>query len=100
MGRPGQDPGIEQAWAGVLPWTRTRVRAVVSDLEGAAPTELDTLEIEAGKQGVEVEKEVCRDCLDLGTGALPQGTDSLKVEARLLTTGAVAGVLWLAVMSG
>ena len=96
----GHDPWSEPAWVAAL--SGMRVLAIASQPDGRTPLEMDTLGIRAGKAGLEVSKQVCRDCLELATGKLPLGTDSLRAEARLLTAGAAAvtGVLWVAVLLG
>ena len=76
------------------------VRAVVSQPDRQTPLEVDRLEIDATSPGKPVQKEQCRDCIDLGTGALEDGIAALKTEARLLTVGAAVGVLWLTVLAG
>ena len=48
-----------------------------------------------GKGGTTQSKN-CVNCVDLETDLLEPGMDSLKIEATLMSTGAVAGVLWLA----
>ena len=47
-----------------------------------------------------VQTAKCRDCADLETGLLQPNTDSLKVQATLMSTSAVAGIVWLALSAG
>ena len=75
---------------------------VLSNTNGTAPIEVDTFKAEAGFSG-EVEStqsRKCRDCLELETEKFEPNTDFLKADVRLLTAGAAAGILWLAIMSG
>lgn len=46
------------------------------------------------------QKRLCRDCMELTSDPIGADTDALTVEVTLLTTGAMAGVLWLAIASG
>ena len=81
-----------------------RLSMIVSKKDMSTPLEMDTLNVEvegAGSGSGEAGGiDKCRDCMDLETEQFRKGTDSLKAQARMLTTGAVAGVLWLALMSG
>ena len=79
----------------------------VSQVDGETPIEADTLELAAwnGNEG-EIsgaggpQSHKCRDCTDLEVAKLPSDTEHLKLEASMLTAGAMAGILWIAVMSG
>lgn len=75
---------------------------VLSNKNGTAPIEVDTFATDAGVTGgqVPMQSDKCRDCMDLETKPFQPETDSLKTEVKLLTTGAAAGILWLAIMSG
>ncbi len=78
---------------------------VVSKPDLNTPLEVDKFNVEAEVIGNDDIKDSgaldkCRDCMELETQQFKKGTESLKAEARLLTTGVMAGVLWLAVMSG
>ncbi len=75
---------------------------VLSDKNGTAPIEVDTFKTDAGLAEGEapVQSQKCRDCIDLETKPFEPDTSFLKTEVRLLTTGAAAGILWLAIMSG
>lgn len=77
---------------------------VMSDVNGTSPVAVDTFKVEAeaseNASGIDEQTTKCRDCVDLETDKLKPQTDSLKTEVRLLTTGAAAGILWLAIMSG
>ena len=52
------------------------------------------------REEMELQSQTCQDCFELNTPRLAEETDKLKVEASLVTAGAVAGVVWLAVLSG
>ena len=74
---------------------------VVGQLDGTTPMEVDTFEIDAETNtGRTMQKKTCRDCMELKSGQFGSETEALKVETTLLTTGAMAGVLWLAILSG
>ena len=81
---------------------------VMSRTDESTPVEVAGFEVDAvettaeadGKNGVVRKTSRCRDCLELETKRLGPGVEALKVQTTLLTTGAVAGVLWLAVVSG
>ena len=47
-----------------------------------------------------VQSKRCRNCADLETDVLAPDMDSLRLEATLMSTGAVAGILWLAMGAG
>ena len=79
----------------------------VSKADGQTPIEAKTLEFTAwnnadGQSG-EAEKQrnkKCRMCSDLEVAKVGSNPDHLDLEVSLLTAGTVAGVLWIAVMSG
>ena len=82
-----------------------RTYAVMSKVDTRTPFEVDTYDIDAWVHGSRIEagalqSKKCRDCMDLVTDAFEPKTDALKIEAILLTTGAAAGILWLAFMLG
>ena len=81
-----------------------RLSMVVSKDDMSTPLEMDTLNVEAEVMGSESGEtggiDKCRDCIELETEQFRKGTESLKAQARMLTTGAVAGVLWMALLSG
>ena len=79
----------------------------MSQADGQTPIEADTLKLATwnGADGQEIEpgalqSHKCRDCTDLEVANLASDSDHLKLEARMLTTGAMAGILWIALMSG
>ena len=79
--------------------------AVVSKMDKSTPMGVDSLRIGAWMESSvlakgSVQSKKCRNCVELETDKLRPDTDSLKVEATLLSTGAVAGILWLALSSG
>ena len=78
---------------------------VMSKVNTHKSIELDTFQVDtwAGQgdaAGGQTQIKKCRDCNEIQTDVLAPGTDSLKVEATLLTAGAMAGVLWLTLLSG
>ena len=78
-----------------------RAQMVVSKLDGTTPLEVDRFDVKTfNATGNTVQTKECHDCLQLKTDTFGPDTNSLKAEATMLTTGAVAGILWLAVMSG
>lgn len=78
------------------------VSTVLSLQDETTPTEVDAFQIEAQSiaGAPHVQKKSCRDCMELTSDQLGSGTGGLKVKATLLTTGGMAGLLWLAVLSG
>ena len=72
---------------------------VVSQEDGTTPIEVDTLEADAETAGA-VQTSRCRDCVDLKTDFFEANTNNLRFQTKLLTAGAMAGVLWLAIASG
>ena len=78
-----------------------QVRMMASRMDGVTPIEVDTFDITAvDGMGNLTQDEMCRDCTELKTRTLGPATDGLRAQVRLLSTGAFAGILWLAVMSG
>ena len=82
-----------------------RLSMVASKPDQSTPMEVDTFNVEAdvadnGDTKDPGPGDSCRDCMELESQQFKKGTKGLKAEARMLTTGAVAGVLWLAIMSG
>ena len=73
---------------------------VMSDSDGTTPTEVDTFNIDAWPEIGSKQSEKCRDCMNLQTDAVKSDIKALKAQARLLTAGAAAGILWLGLMSG
>lgn len=85
---------------------------MISKADGNTPVEVDTFAVEpvaaADQQGASGEgtsavhraRSRCRDCVELETQQFEKGTEALKAQATLLTTGAAAGILWLALLSG
>lgn len=80
-----------------------RLSMVVSKTDESTPIEVDTLDVEAkgasmgDADGAGVGR--CKGCADLETQQFKKGVESLKAEAKMLTTGAaVAGILWMALL--
>ncbi len=80
---------------------------VVSQIDRRTPMEVDKLEMDTWSsdedtgQG-DVQTKSCRGCVNVQTDVLAPQTDSLKVEARLLsgvTAAATAGILWLTIVT-
>ncbi len=73
---------------------------VMSKDDGTTPTEVDTFNIDAWPEVGSMQRQKCRDCMNLETQALDSDINALKADVRLLTTGAAAGILWLALIAG
>ena len=106
--RPGQrgHPGIDDAWSGVLGQIvgmgnegGRELAVVVSsgDQGGTTAVEVESLAVSKGSW-----EEGCRNCAGIEVGEVPGGVGSLGVEAKVVggVGGLVAGVLWVAVLSG
>ena len=79
--------------------------AAMSKSDKKTPLKSKTLGIGAwnsasrgGKGNVQSKK--CRNCADLETDVLRPDTDSLRLEATLMSTSAIGGILWLALGAG
>ena len=73
----------------------------VSESDEGTSVEVDKLTVQALAGNENVQTKKCRDCTDLEMDVFGPKTDSLKIEAQLLTTGAAAAsILWLGFMSG
>lgn len=89
-----------------------KANMMISEPDGTTPVEVDTLLIEpviaTDHSGPTPERltaahsaqSKCRDCVDLRTEQFEKGTEGLRTQATLLTTGAAAGIMWLALLSG
>ena len=82
---------------------------VLSRYDGSTPLGVGSMEAAYAESGpVPPPKEAdfhqpdrtCEDCFELITPRSAPKTDNLKIEASLVTAGAIGGVLWLAVLSG
>ena len=85
---------------------------VVSQPDGNTPLEVDRFAVQPvvapdhlgtdgyGNAAISGVQSQCRDCMELETQQFVKGTEGLRAQARLLTTGAAAGILWLALASG
>jgi hypothetical protein len=73
---------------------------VVSKDDGSTPTEVDAFDIDAWPEVGSMQRQECRDCMNIETEALGSDINALKAEVRLLTTGAAAGILWMALIAG
>ena len=79
----------------------TQASVVVSQPDETTPMEVAAFRVDAETTSMSsVQKNTCRDCLELETDQFRPRTEGLKVQTTLLTTGAMAGVLWLAIISG
>ena len=105
------EPGELEAAEGQLPLDGAMASVVVSKGDGLTPVEVKMFDVEArisadGAGGASDtgekrwQSKKCTDCLDLETDAFAKGTDLLRMQTTLLTTGAVAGILWLLITSG
>ena len=79
--------------------------AVISDLGGRTPVRVRGLgvEVEDGGDGEGGRKnQTCRDCFELITPEFgPKvGVGGLRADVAVAETGVVAGILWLAILSG
>ena len=73
---------------------------MVSNMDGTVPEEVDMFDTEAGAESSgPVQSEKCRDCMALTTHPFAVRTEDLKAEVRMLRTGMIAGILWLAILS-
>ena len=78
-----------------------QTRMMVSKADGNTPMEVDKFDVMAvDAVGEAVQSNQCRDCMELKSDTFEPSTKGLKAEATLLTAGAAAGILWLAVLSG
>ena len=80
---------------------RKQVRMIASKEDGSTPQEVDMFSLVAMDSGGQaVQSNRCQDCLELKSDILTLKIDELKTETMLLTAGTVAGILWLAILSG
>ena len=74
-----------------------RANVMVSKSDKTTPLEVDSLTVQAGLLD---QSRKCRDYVELSTDIFQADTERLKTEVELLTTGAVTGIMLLALMSG
>ena len=87
--------------------TSTSATFAISETDGETPLAVDTLKFmswsgadrQAGDADT-VQHHQCRGCTDLEVAKVPPDTDGLELDATLLTAGGVAGIMWIALMSG
>ena len=72
---------------------------VVSQQDETTPIEVDTFAADTETAGA-VQRNRCRDCVELETDPFEANTNNLRFQTKLLTAGTMAGVLWLAIASG
>ena len=98
-----------QAIDAVLHKNANRVYMVTSESDTSTAAEVDILDIDSWIDGImeetkegAVRSKKCTHCMDLTSNPLAPGTDSLKMEASLMTVGVAAAtaVLWVAILSG
>ena len=79
----------------------TSANLVASQLDLQTPMEVDTFKIDAdiSNHTSGTEKKF-RDCMKLRTDRFGPDTEGLKIETTLLSAGAMAGILWIALLSG
>lgn len=82
-----------------------KAHAILSKSDKKTLIETESMSVEAWGDSVALAKgavqtKTCRHCADLETDVLPLNTDSLRVEATLMSTGAIAGIIWLALSTG
>ena len=81
-------------------------RVTVTALDAREPVRMRNLEIKAARgrgsssRAGSSSRQHCGQCSDLSAGPLAADVDSLKVEASLMTAGAMAGVIFIALASG
>ena len=73
---------------------------IMSGSDGTTSKEVDTFNIDSWPEIGSKRSQKCRDCTNLQTDLIKSDIKALKAEAKLLTAGAAAGILWLALMSG
>ena len=83
----------------------SKAYAVLSKKDLSTPMETDSMGIgswvaSSSLAKGSVQTKTCRDCVELETDTLQPTPDSFKLEATLLSTGAMAGILWLFLASG
>ena len=79
----------------------TSANIVASQLDLQTPMEVDTFKIDADiSNHTSGTEKKCRDCMKLRTERFGPDTEGLKIETTLLSAGAMAGILWIALLSG
>ena len=81
------------------------IYAAVSEEDASTAVEVSSMNVNAWNRQERVDNgtvqaKKCRGCSELQTDVLEPKTDSLKVEATLMTAGAMAGIVWLSLMTG
>ena len=73
--------------------------------DASSVIELDALEVDVGMQGHDREvgqkqQAACKDCYGMRTKIAPADADFMKIEATLMATAAMAGVIWVTIFAG
>ena len=88
-----RDPDAEALWELAQ---SLRASMVLSQTDATTPLSVETLEVEAGVAGGALGKapgkvqssQTCQDCFELATPKLAEGTDFLRMEAKVMTGAA------------
>lgn len=94
-----EDGSLEEELGGA------KVRMTVTNRDSRMPKTMKKLQIKAGRDQGEgssgsSNQRACEKCSDIAAGPFPSDTESLKVEATLMTGAAMTGVLLIALASG
>ena len=75
-----------------------------SKQDASSVIELNALEVNVGMQGhdrgVDLKQQACKDCYGMKTQVAPAGADFMKIEATLMATAVMTGVIWVTVFAG
>ena len=86
-------------------YTDSNLDLTLSKTDQKTLLKAESIDTEAGSSALggtkgSTKSNSCSECLDLRTDKLPPQTDFLDAEVKLLTAGAVAGMMWLTILSG
>ncbi len=106
-GSPPKQAKVDSSESGGESGKGSSAAITMSTADGQTPLEAKTIQFSAwndadGQTGV-AEKQhgkKCRMCSDLEMAKVGSDSDHLELEASLLTAGTIAGIMWIAVMSG
>ena len=83
---------------------KQRAGVTFSRSDASEVIELDALEVDVGVQGGEgggqLQQQSCKDCYGMRTKPAPEHADSMKIEATLMATAALTGVIWVTIFAG
>ncbi len=101
--RPG-DNGGQYVGDALREIGQKKAGIAVSRADGSQVIGLNALEVDVGVRGGDdegkVQQQRCKDCYGMQTRTAPPDADFMNIEATLMATAAMAGIIWVTVFAG